>query len=200
MVRLAGSDSFETRKLILTEATRIFEEFGYQKTSMRMVQEKTNLSKGTLYYHFKNKDDLFISCVSQIYDAALKKWNETNLTTKSATEKLLLWNDLNLIEIKRPIISSLIDYVRLSKEHSVEIKQILHQELELVRTILTEGVENGEFREDINIENASVTLMNFFTLAHDASIYGYTSFNDQKTLNKESIQLLLQGLKKNNLL
>lgn len=196
MGRQAGKDSQETRELILTKSIDIFGEFGYQKASMRMVQEETSLSKGTLYYHFKNKDELFVSCIKKIYQDAIASWETFSQSKESATDQLIYWNKLNMTEIKRPIISSLIDYVRMSKDHSDEIKDLLQTELNLVRSIIKTGVNRGEFRDDIDIEKTSMILLNFFTLAYDASIFGYESFEEQQALSITSIELVLNGIKK----
>ena len=55
MSRPTGVNSEDTKQLIVDVATKIFEHKGYSATSMADIKNETNLSKGTIYYHFKNK-------------------------------------------------------------------------------------------------------------------------------------------------
>lgn len=49
----------ERKKQIKEVALQIFTEKGLVKTTMDDIIEKTGISKGGVYYHYKNKDDIF---------------------------------------------------------------------------------------------------------------------------------------------
>ncbi len=51
-------DSTETRKRILAAANRLFYAEGIRAVSVDAVAEKAGITKKTLYYHFKSKDEL----------------------------------------------------------------------------------------------------------------------------------------------
>lgn len=53
----------QTKRLILKNAVQCFGEYGVENTSMEMICEKTKLSIGGLYYHFKTKEALVASLV-----------------------------------------------------------------------------------------------------------------------------------------
>ncbi|MEW5772992.1 MAG: TetR/AcrR family transcriptional regulator [Thermodesulfobacteriota bacterium] len=46
---------------IMLEAARLFTRKGFAATSVREIVEASGVTKPTLYYYFKNKDDLFLS-------------------------------------------------------------------------------------------------------------------------------------------
>jgi AcrR family transcriptional regulator len=48
-----------TRERLLDAATRLFAERGYEGTSIEAVLEEAGASRGALYHHFTNKEDLF---------------------------------------------------------------------------------------------------------------------------------------------
>ena len=51
-----------TRKeAIISSATRLFAEKGYKETSMAELAGVTGVAQGTIFYHFKNKEELFLS-------------------------------------------------------------------------------------------------------------------------------------------
>lgn len=64
---VAAGDAAETRGRILTEATRSFVATGYHGLSMRELAESAGVSKALLYYHFRDKETLFLA----VLDTAL---------------------------------------------------------------------------------------------------------------------------------
>jgi AcrR family transcriptional regulator len=53
----------DTRSRIQTVALELFTEQGYEKTSLREIAERLDVTKAALYYHFKSKDDIVASVV-----------------------------------------------------------------------------------------------------------------------------------------
>ena len=49
----------DKKERILTIAQKIFSRFGIQKTTMDEIAKKARIGKATLYYYFKNKEDIF---------------------------------------------------------------------------------------------------------------------------------------------
>jgi AcrR family transcriptional regulator len=52
------------RERTLAEATRLFVAYGYNGISMREIAEAVGVSKAGLYYHFKDKQDLFLAILA----------------------------------------------------------------------------------------------------------------------------------------
>ncbi|MFF4492856.1 TetR/AcrR family transcriptional regulator [Streptomyces sp. NPDC001546] len=50
-----------TRQRIQEVALELFAEQGYEKTSLREIAERLEVTKAALYYHFKTKEDIIIS-------------------------------------------------------------------------------------------------------------------------------------------
>ena len=61
------------REAVLRVAVRMFNERGFHATSLDEVAERLNISKPTLYYYVKNKDEILFECVNiglrQLQDA-----------------------------------------------------------------------------------------------------------------------------------
>ena len=53
----------ETRARIQAVAIELFTEQGYEKTSLREIAERLNVTKAALYYHFKSKEDIVASLI-----------------------------------------------------------------------------------------------------------------------------------------
>jgi AcrR family transcriptional regulator len=60
--------SEDTRERILDAALNIFSNKGYHDTRMDEIVEASETSKGSIYFHFPNKERLFLALVDQFAD------------------------------------------------------------------------------------------------------------------------------------
>ncbi|MGM7635013.1 TetR/AcrR family transcriptional regulator [Bacillus sp. Hm123] len=77
-----------TREMIMEAASDLFVENGYQHTSMRQIAKKLNYSHGAIYYHFKNKAELFFALVKANFSKLNKVLEEVIASSLSPEEKL----------------------------------------------------------------------------------------------------------------
>ncbi|WP_285765776.1 TetR/AcrR family transcriptional regulator [Peribacillus sp. SI8-4] len=63
----AGTDL--SKEMVLKEARQLFAAFGYASVSMRQLAKALNCSHGALYYHFKNKAEIFYNLVKTDFSA-----------------------------------------------------------------------------------------------------------------------------------
>jgi AcrR family transcriptional regulator len=64
-----------TRKeMILKAATVLFAEKGYKETSMSEVAQMTQVAQGTIFYHYKTKEELFISILKEFKDDLIREF------------------------------------------------------------------------------------------------------------------------------
>lgn len=64
---MALRDPDRTRNNILTEASQIFHQKGYNCTSLSDILAAAHVSKGALYHHFSNKEELLFAVVEEVY-------------------------------------------------------------------------------------------------------------------------------------
>jgi AcrR family transcriptional regulator len=60
VARPRGSDGAQTRQRILDVAQELFTHQGYDKTSLRDIAERLQITKAALYYYFPRKEDILI--------------------------------------------------------------------------------------------------------------------------------------------
>lgn len=68
--------SRKTKRLILENATEILVAEGYKKTTVEKIKERTGLGYGTIFSHYKGKDDILSSIVDNIFQAFFEDLNE----------------------------------------------------------------------------------------------------------------------------
>jgi AcrR family transcriptional regulator len=92
-----------TKEAILDAARELFVAQGYSSASMRKVAQALNCSHGALYYHFKNKAELF-------YGIAEQGFEKLNALLKEIMSRTQLSNEEKLFEI-------LLGYIRFGLTH-----------------------------------------------------------------------------------
>lgn len=66
MVRRTKEDALETRNGILDTAERIFGKRGVSRTSLDDIAKAAGVTRGAIYWHFRDKADLFAAMVSRV--------------------------------------------------------------------------------------------------------------------------------------
>lgn len=66
MARKTKEEAMETRDRLMESALEVMSEKPFSKVSMAEIAERIGLSKGAVYWHFKNKFDLLINLVDDV--------------------------------------------------------------------------------------------------------------------------------------
>ena len=66
-------EATERRNEILDVAERLFCANGYDNTSTNDILAEIGIARGTLYYHFKSKEDILDAMISRILDETIRK-------------------------------------------------------------------------------------------------------------------------------
>jgi AcrR family transcriptional regulator len=55
----------ETRHELLAAAIRLFADHGFHRTSLQQIAEAAGYTTGAIYWHFRNKDELFLAAFEE---------------------------------------------------------------------------------------------------------------------------------------
>jgi AcrR family transcriptional regulator len=72
------------RQRLLDVATKHFAEHGFERASLNAILSESGLSKGSYYYYFDDKDDLFATALESALDAALARLPVPSFDTTTA--------------------------------------------------------------------------------------------------------------------
>ncbi|MEU9701067.1 TetR/AcrR family transcriptional regulator [Streptomyces sp. NPDC014870] len=80
-----------TRQRIQDVALELFAEQGYEKTSLREIAERLDVTKAALYYHFKTKEDILIGLFQDLTRPMdeLIEWARTQPRTLETRQEIL---------------------------------------------------------------------------------------------------------------
>jgi AcrR family transcriptional regulator len=156
-------ESTSVRTKILREATDLFLKHGYNGISMREIAETCGLSKAGLYYHFKDKSDLFL----EILYANLRLLSD--LVKRSAA--LPGGGEAQISHFAHGIFTALeVDQNILIRLASQDLKNLNKEQYEIfnkayqsgflneISGILSNAIASGEFR-DMDVHTATWALL-----------------------------------------
>lgn len=138
-----------TRDKILSVANKLFSKFGFHKTSMDEIAKIARKAKGSLYYHFSSKEDLFREVVSKEITNL-----KNQLTTVVVNNKLSASEKINsYFIIRMEVLHNASNYHETIKadffEHFDFIDDLRNEldawEKENIKKIILQGVETKEF-------------------------------------------------------
>ena len=78
-----------SRQRILEAAMQEFSRHGYEGASLNTVCAEHSISKGIIYHHFKDKDELYLLCVEMCFAAVTRYLREVTGTFHGTAEQCL---------------------------------------------------------------------------------------------------------------
>ena len=75
-------------KILQNCAMNLFITYGYLNVDMKMISEKSGIAVGTLYHYYENKQQLYLSVLSESWAETFDKLNEISISDCNTDEKL----------------------------------------------------------------------------------------------------------------
>ena len=147
---MSPTEPLMTRDRIIEEATRLFVSRGYHAMSMREIAEAVGVTKAALYYHFSDKEALFLAVLTASVERLEAIIQAARSTGQTAREQISLM--LHAILAQPPELRAI---VRLARQEMATLSQPsleqfgrLYQTkfIGLVEAILADGLARGELR------------------------------------------------------
>lgn len=77
-----------TQNTILTAAKQLFVQYGYEKTSINDIAKAAHKAKGTIYYNFKSKLDIFNDLLEMEVEAIIKELTDKRIYASTSAYHL----------------------------------------------------------------------------------------------------------------
>ncbi len=136
------------RAQILDAAQQCFGQSGYHRTTMDQIVAASGLSKGSLYRHFSNKDDVLLALFDR-YAAELFEAGETRAAAAgSAADGLRCTAELfsELLVGKRELMQSWLGFLEHPQARN-RMAAVYSESRVAVAALFEQGMADGEFRK-----------------------------------------------------
>lgn len=145
-------DNQNTQERILQEAQRLFAEKGFWGTSVQEITDAAKINKAMLFYYFKSKENLYCKLIENIFKGIVERIENELNTDMEPVEKLKIILDMyddfyhnpETFDMFRIIFQDIMGPSGRIHEY---LKGYKNRIMELVGSVIEEGIEKGVFRK-----------------------------------------------------
>ena len=149
-IPLTEEEQQRRRKEIFEASVHLFLENGFHETSMRKIAKAAGVGKSTLYDYFKSKDEILISYFEdeiQKITANAQKIAQQDLSVSEKLKQIMEMHLKYLVDNKLLYLKLTVEAQRLALGSQQQIQSARHAYQDMLRNLIEEGIQNGEFRE-----------------------------------------------------
>jgi len=133
---------------ILRSASLVISRNGYQNATMEDIAAELLMTKGSLYYYFKNKEEILYNCHNLILSSAMEKLEAICSEKISSMDKMkkVIKAHLDIAIREKEVFNLIVKPEQLFSEENIEeIIEKRDNYAKIFDRIIAEGVKNEEF-------------------------------------------------------
>ena len=185
----------KTKRKIFEASMKLFAEKGYDATSIEEITATVGVAKGTLYYHFSSKEEIFNFLVEE---GIKLLQNSIDIKTSKLPNYIDKLKAIILIQIKivvkyEDIITILLTQFLGKKARNQKCQKLVYEYINKIEEIVKEGIKKGQIKQG----NYQAIASEIYGLICSSLVYKLRN-NGQieiMKLYKEFENTIIQGLK-----
>jgi AcrR family transcriptional regulator len=140
-----------------------FARFGYQATTIDRIAKAAGLTKGAIYYHFKDKEDLLFAAVKDRVSQFENRVTKDVLPVEDPVAALRGVTDLCLEHAtksnhRRFIVTLMVEALDTNARLSAQFRRMMERFRLFLRGIIEVGQQRGLFRADLDAATAATVF------------------------------------------
>lgn len=185
----------KTKRKIFETSMKLFAEKGYDATSIEEITATVGVAKGTLYYHFSSKEEIFNFLVEE---GMKLLQNSIDIKTAKYEHYIDKIKAIVLIQIKivmkyEDLITILLSQFWGNEARNQKCKNHIYRYITKIEGIVKEGIEKGEIKKG----NPKVIASEIYGLICSTLVYKLRNEEEFDIMNlyKEFENTVIEGLK-----
>lgn len=139
----------KTKRKIFESSMKLFAEKGYDGTSVEEITATVGVAKGTLYYHFSSKEEIFNFLIEEGMNL-LK--NSIKIKTDNLSKSMDKLRAIVLIQLKivfkyENFMSIIMNETWGNESRSKTCRKYINEYINIIKTVIDAGIENGEIKK-----------------------------------------------------
>lgn len=181
----------EIKERIITQAGMLFARYGIKSITMDTLADDMGISKRTIYENFRDKDTLLLEVITFFKARQLEQANEILSQSENVIVAMfsLLEEMINTMKQLNPLF-----FHDVKKYHSGIFAKMQEKgdlrDHSVTRKILSDGIAQGIFRKEHNLEIVNLTLHELFNLFRPDSILTTEGYHRGELFNNIIIPYL----------
>lgn len=204
-----------TKEKIIASALKNFLVQGFENTSMRLIADESDIKKSSLYYHFKNKEDLFINCINYLLDSiehhilkSIKNLEHPKDRLQTIFSSIIEFNTNLAYRYNKNYSTPLNSHqmLKTGTKKFIFVRERIDQYYDFLRQLIQEVIDEGKKRQLItNSVDTDILTFKFISILEGylalSEIYSSITANKIRNQLRDSIWDSIQNTqnpKKNN--
>ena len=159
----------KTKRKIFEASLKLFSEKGYDATSIEEITATVGVAKGTLYYHFNSKEEIFNFLVEEGMKLLI---NSINIKIAKCDNTLDKIKAVSLVQLKavykyENLLTIVMSQTWGNENINVFCKQKVLEYISVIQEIVQEGVDRGDIAEC----DSEILASEIFSLTCSTLIY-----------------------------
>lgn len=187
----------KTKRAIFEAAITVFSKDGYNGATMDDIAVNAGVAKGTLYYHFKSKEEIFnyiitkgmhmmkeeVEAATKIEDDVLMK-----LKTMYKVQLKLVYDNKNFFKV-------IMSQIWGQEIRQMELRKLIEVYIATIESFLKEAIEHGV----VKAGDSSFMAYTFFGMLCSSAVYELLNSDqmDVDNLIENLMNYVLHGIQKN---
>jgi AcrR family transcriptional regulator len=195
--REAESRTSEERwQAITAAASAVFRRLGYQRATLEDVAQEVGINRATLYYYVADKAELLIAILDEPVHKMTRDLRDIAAGDASAEQKLRLAIERHMqaLDENYPelfvFLAENMHLLTIGRDR--DIQRNAREYGTLMTSIVVEGVENREFRDDLDPRLVMLGIVGMMNWSH--RWYNPAGRHSLDTIAKQFEEMVLDGL------
>ena len=186
----------KTKKAIFHSAIKIFSKSGYNGATMDDIAFNAGVAKGTLYYHFRSKEEIFKYIIKEGTSIIIERMECIAKNEHDALSKLkaLCKIQLSLVYENRDFFKVIMSQLWGQELRQLELRHTIKGYINYIEKYLRQSIDEG------SIKNGEVSFMAYtiFGTICSATVYELINEDDRDIheVNDNLVGYILSGIKK----
>lgn len=206
IIKKTKQKAIETKNIIFDSALKVFGKKGFSSTTLDDIAKEAGISRGAIYWNFKNKQDLYVCLLKEYFNdnfyENLKYNDQSNKDPINAIKeymynyfKILINNEdtrkyMEILRYKTEVKTDIGEVLKVEQEIDLKIKEELSKLIKL-------AIEAGKIRDDINEDVISMSALSYLNGIEDSWLINPEAFALEAYLDN-LIDIFIDGIVKNN--
>jgi TetR/AcrR family transcriptional regulator len=184
-----------TKKAIFDSAIKIFSLNGYDGATMDDISQTAGVAKGTLYYHFESKEEIFNFIIKEGLKSIKERTEELISLEEDDVTKLLTFCkiQLNLVNEYKDFLKVVMSQLWGGNSRHLELRNAIFEYTKDVEGYVKQAADKGIIKND-NISMLSCSVLGLVCSIAIHNLIRTEEINEEAEINK-MMEYLLEGIK-----
>ncbi len=184
----------KTKKAIFESAIKVFSGCGYNGATMDAIAADAGVAKGTLYYHFKSKEEIFKYIIKEGMNFIKEEIESIASRQQDALSKIkiLCKVQLGLVYEKRDFFKVIMSQIWGQELRNMELREAIKKYIAYTQCYIEEAMEEGVIKKG----DSFFMAYTLFGILCSATVYELIN-EDKKNLDELTdnlTQYILNGI------